>query len=163
MIPRCLTLSIIRYVSRVKWGNSGKGAALSPTARYRSYWKGSFRVTNFTYFTIQQSMQCWWASIHSAFPRLQSALSVRLRICLLYLLQWGKTPTKKKGAALGMTLNCIWSWDSSPWDLAGELPLYYSDPEWQHLLESHLFVKKSVLKTIRIRYEYLMPFVNYLY
>ena len=31
LIPLCLTLSIIRYVSRVKWSNPGKGVAPSPT------------------------------------------------------------------------------------------------------------------------------------
>ena len=40
----CLTLSIIRYVSRVKWSNPGKGVAPSPTPRCSSYRKGSFRV-----------------------------------------------------------------------------------------------------------------------
>ena len=44
MLP-CLTLCIIRYGSRVKWSNSGKGVAPSPTRRCSSYWKGSFRVT----------------------------------------------------------------------------------------------------------------------
>ena len=45
LIPPCLTLSIIRYVSRVKWNNPGKGVAPSPTPQCSSYWKGSFRVT----------------------------------------------------------------------------------------------------------------------
>ena len=45
LIPPCLTLSNIRYVSRVKWSNPGKGVAPSPTPRYSSYWKGSFLVT----------------------------------------------------------------------------------------------------------------------
>ena len=31
LIPPCLTLSIIRYGSRVKWSNPGKGVAPSPT------------------------------------------------------------------------------------------------------------------------------------
>ena len=39
LIPPCLTLSIIRYGSRVKWSNPGKGAFESP----------STTVTNFTY------------------------------------------------------------------------------------------------------------------
>ena len=43
LIPPCLTLSIIRYVSRVKWSNPGKGVAPSPTPQCSSYWKGSFR------------------------------------------------------------------------------------------------------------------------
>ena len=40
-----LTLSIIRYGSRVKWSNPGKGVAPFPTPRCSSYWKGSLRVT----------------------------------------------------------------------------------------------------------------------
>ena len=44
MIPPCLTLSNIRYVSRVKWSNPGKGLALSSTPRCSSYWKGSLLV-----------------------------------------------------------------------------------------------------------------------
>ena len=37
LIPPCLTLSIIRYVSRVKWSNPGKGVASFPTPRCSSY------------------------------------------------------------------------------------------------------------------------------
>ena len=33
----CLTLSNIRYVSRVKWSNPGKGVAPSPTLRCSRY------------------------------------------------------------------------------------------------------------------------------
>ena len=44
MIPPCLTLSNIRYVSRVKWSNSGKGVAPSPTPLCSSYWKGSLQI-----------------------------------------------------------------------------------------------------------------------
>ena len=44
MIPPCLTLSIIRYVSRVKWSNPGKGIAPSPILRCSSYWKRSLQV-----------------------------------------------------------------------------------------------------------------------
>ena len=39
-----LTLSIIRYVSRVKWSNPGEGVALSLTPQCSSYWKESFWV-----------------------------------------------------------------------------------------------------------------------
>ena len=35
----------LRYVSRVKWSNPGKGVAPSPTPRCSSYWKGSLLVT----------------------------------------------------------------------------------------------------------------------
>ena len=41
----CLTLSIIRYGSRVKWRNPGKGVAPFPTPWCSSYRKGSLRVT----------------------------------------------------------------------------------------------------------------------
>ena len=44
MIPLCLTLSIIRYVSRVKWSNPRKGVAPYSTPRCSSYWKGSLLV-----------------------------------------------------------------------------------------------------------------------
>ena len=44
MIPPCLILSNIRYLSRVKWSNPGKGVVPSPSPRCRSYWKGSLLV-----------------------------------------------------------------------------------------------------------------------
>ena len=44
LIPPCLTLSIIRYVSRVKWSNPGEGVVPSPILWCSSYWKGSLRV-----------------------------------------------------------------------------------------------------------------------
>ena len=44
MIPPCLTLRNIRYVSRVKWSNPGKGLVPSPTPRCSNYWKGSFLI-----------------------------------------------------------------------------------------------------------------------
>ena len=42
-MPPCLTLSIIRYRSKVKWRNSGK-VSPTPTPRCSSFWKGSLRV-----------------------------------------------------------------------------------------------------------------------
>ena len=44
LIHPCLTLSIIRSGSRVKWSNPGKGVAPSPTPRFSSYRKGSLQV-----------------------------------------------------------------------------------------------------------------------
>ena len=41
----CLTLSNIRYISRVKWSNPSRGGAPSPTPRCSSYRKGSLQVT----------------------------------------------------------------------------------------------------------------------
>ena len=45
LMPPCLTLSIVRYGSRVKWSNPGKGVAPSPIPWCSSYRKGSLRVT----------------------------------------------------------------------------------------------------------------------
>ncbi len=44
-MPPCLTFSIIRYGSRVKWINPGKEVASSPTPWCSSYQKGSLWVT----------------------------------------------------------------------------------------------------------------------
>ena len=56
LIPPCLTLSIIRYVSRVKWSNPGKGVASSLHLGVVAIEKGAFgspstAVTNFTLLT----------------------------------------------------------------------------------------------------------------
>ena len=45
LMPPCLTLSIIRSGSRVKWGSTGKGVVPSPISWCCSYQKGSFQVT----------------------------------------------------------------------------------------------------------------------
>ena len=55
LMPPCLTLSIIRYVSRVKWSNPGKGVAPSPHLSVVGIEKGAFgspstMVANFSYF-----------------------------------------------------------------------------------------------------------------
>ena len=60
LMPPCLTLSIIRYESRVKRNNPGKGVAPSLPLWCSSYRKGSFRVTLdygrqlYFYFTYNQ-------------------------------------------------------------------------------------------------------------
>ena len=43
LIPPALTLRIIRYISKVKRRNSGKGVVSFPTSRCSSYEKGAFR------------------------------------------------------------------------------------------------------------------------
>ena len=58
LIPPCLTLSNIKYVSRVKWSNPGKGVAPSPTPGYSSYWKGSLLVA-LDYGHQQQQLIYW--------------------------------------------------------------------------------------------------------
>ena len=45
LIPLCLTLSIIRYLSGVKWSNPRKGVAPSATPWCSNYWKGSPSTT----------------------------------------------------------------------------------------------------------------------
>ena len=56
-MPPCFTLSLIRYGSRVKWSNPGKGEAPSPNPDVVAVGKGAFRsplttVANFTYLII---------------------------------------------------------------------------------------------------------------
>ena len=45
LIHPCLTLSIIRYGSRVNLSNPGKGVTPSPTTRCCSNWKGNIQAT----------------------------------------------------------------------------------------------------------------------
>ena len=55
LIPPCLTLRIIRYVSRVKRSNPEKGVAPSSTPWCSSYWKGNLWLAldySFQHFTI---------------------------------------------------------------------------------------------------------------
>ena len=44
MVPPCLILSNIKYVSGIKWSNPGKGVAPYPTPWCSSYRKGSLLV-----------------------------------------------------------------------------------------------------------------------
>ena len=62
LIPLCLTFSIIRYVSRVKWSNPEEGIASSPTLRSCSYWKGSLWITN-NYMTGAMAKMLVFASV----------------------------------------------------------------------------------------------------
>ena len=48
LIPPCLTLGNIRYVSWVNWSNPGKRVAPSPTPQCSSYWKGSLWLLSTT-------------------------------------------------------------------------------------------------------------------
>ena len=45
LVRLCLTLTIIKYGSRVKWNNPVNGVPTSTTPRCGSYWKESLRVT----------------------------------------------------------------------------------------------------------------------
>ena len=44
LIPPCLTDSMIRYISRVKWNNPGKRVVPFPKSQLSSYWTKSIRV-----------------------------------------------------------------------------------------------------------------------
>ena len=57
MIPPCLTLSNIRYISRVKWCNPGKGVAPSlhlglVAIEKGAFWSSLTMVANFTMIVI---------------------------------------------------------------------------------------------------------------
>ena len=71
LIPPCLTLSIRRYVSRVKWSNQGKGVAPSLTPRCSSYWIGNLRVAlNYScqlYFTTSVFFLHFFSNSFAAF------------------------------------------------------------------------------------------------
>ena len=59
LMPPCLTHSIIRYGSRVKWSNPGKGVVPFPTPWCGSYWKGSLRIANYFY-----GMYAWHGTVN---------------------------------------------------------------------------------------------------
>ena len=48
LMPPCVTLSILRYRSRVKWGNTGKGLAPSLTSFVVAIEKGAFGLSTTT-------------------------------------------------------------------------------------------------------------------
>ena len=57
LMPPCLTLRIIRFVSRVKWSNPENGVVLSPTPWCCSYWKENLQFANFTHhFSTHQNL-----------------------------------------------------------------------------------------------------------
>ena len=60
----CFALSIIRYVSRVKLSNPGKGVIPFPTPRCSSYWKRVFgslttTVAKFIYIYHHVTLSAW--------------------------------------------------------------------------------------------------------
>ena len=63
LIPPCLTLSSIRYVSRVKWSNPGKGCPslhLGVVAMEKgAFGSPSTTVANFTYIYVYMYMYIW--------------------------------------------------------------------------------------------------------
>ena len=81
LMPPCLTLSIIRYESRVKWSEQGDGVAPSPRFRCCSCWKGSLRispstkVTNLKYILVLYIYSIAWKIVcgHMTFCKRQSS------------------------------------------------------------------------------------------
>ena len=64
LIPPCLTLSNIRYISRVKWSHTGKGVAPSPTFRCSSYWpSGCLDYGHQLYFIYIYIYIYWYYSL----------------------------------------------------------------------------------------------------
>ena len=78
----CLTLSIIRYWSRVNWSNTGNGVASSATPRSLT------KVANFSYFTLQ--FRLWVkpssSSYHATSTDLLDPLSPHVSIVQGYIL-----------------------------------------------------------------------------
>ena len=58
LMPPCLTLSIIRYRSRVEWSNPGKGVAPSPTPWCSSYRKSSLLKCPHVQITFLKLTSC---------------------------------------------------------------------------------------------------------
>ena len=69
LMPPCSTLSIIRYGSRVKWSNPGKGVVPSPTPWCSSYRKRCLQVTlnygRLLYLLYLLPSQIWHGSFYS--------------------------------------------------------------------------------------------------
>ena len=74
--PPCFTRSIIRYVSRVKWSNPGKGVAPFPTHWYSSYRKGSLRVT------LDYSRHLYFMKKYFSIKTFSSKIGTQLEIIL---------------------------------------------------------------------------------
>ena len=91
LIPPCLTLSNIRYVSRVKWSNPGKGVAPSHTPRCSSNWKGSLRVA------LDCGRQLYFYVLISEF-----IVSMKLFICLVHIY-----PTPPPRAKIRLKINIL--------------------------------------------------------
>ena len=60
LMPPCIIFSIIRYGSRVKWSNPGKGVVPFTTPWCCSYWKGSLHVTLDNSHQLYLYRIKWW-------------------------------------------------------------------------------------------------------
>ena len=118
-MPPCLTLSIIRYGSRVKWRNPGKGVASSPTPWCSSYRKRCLRVTldygRQLYIYIWGSLKCL-SLIFQPYKSQEKMCPDGRKVRL---------PSLKRDV-LGITRNCIWWWGSSSVECVVPLHCHYS-------------------------------------
>ena len=98
LIPPCLTLSIIRYISRVKWNNQGKGVAPSPTPRCSSCLLYSHEQLYIHIYT-QKHNDAITTSGHSSFDKYTSHFirngwkGLRKVMCDRWVVDWTKTET----------------------------------------------------------------------
>ena len=88
LIPPCLTLSNIRYVSREKWSNPGKGVV--PTLHLGvvaiekgAFWSPSTMVANFTYFWL---ICKYWINLLTLVKTDNSKLCTLIRTKMLFKL-----------------------------------------------------------------------------
>ena len=91
LVPPCLTHSIIRWGSRVKWSNPGNGVAPSPTPRCSSCWKGSpsTNVANITFTYIYIYIYIYAAGIlchlHNklgVYPLINTYIYIYMYVCV---------------------------------------------------------------------------------
>ena len=124
-MPPCSTLSIIRYGSRVKWSNPGKGVAPSPTPRCSSYWKRRLQVTldygrqfPFTYYHYYTSYELFASVLtrdFASFPSCSksSPLFKTLLIVLIFLYYMAHCEFFASALAEGTSLEFEWQQVSS--------------------------------------------------
>ena len=115
LILPCLTLSIIRYVSRVKWSNPAKGVVPPPTPRCSSYWKGSFRVA------LDYGHQLYLLLLFYSFETFSHQCK---QIVFQWILSDGKSPQDSRTLCILASLNnaVIWMVSASPFISKSSIP-----------------------------------------
>ena len=87
LMPLCLTLSIIRYGSRVNWSNPGNGVAPFPTPWCSRYWKRSLWVA--LDYGCQLSLYGLKYNIWVSLPTVvEGSLKASFSIILPYTFPW---------------------------------------------------------------------------
>ena len=131
LMPPCLTLSNISYVSRVKWSNPEKRVAPFPTPWCSSYRKGSLRVT------LDYGRQLYFITQYNICP-----LGWGYEIYRLH--HWGGTRPLTAMSFLDMTLNhlierlWLWNFEECGVSIYNHYIHVHSYPKCYYLLESHL-------------------------